>query len=66
MMREVGVAGRGNRKIMGIYLGNLSQKKIFFIRIGFQNIGGFPVDKGKYKDGNIRKEITKWEFDIFR
>jgi hypothetical protein len=57
MMREVGIAGQGNRKLTEIYLG--------ILRIGFQNIGGFPINKGKYKEGVIRRGITKWKFDIF-
>ncbi len=35
------------------------------LRIGFQNIGGFPIDRGKHKEGIIRKGLTKWEFDVF-
>jgi hypothetical protein len=35
------------------------------LRIGFQNIGGFPIDKGKIKEEILRKGITKWGFDIF-
>jgi hypothetical protein len=35
------------------------------LRIGFQNIGGFPVDKGKIKEEILRRGITKWDFDIF-
>jgi len=35
------------------------------LRIGFQNIGGFPIQKGKYKERIIKTGITKWEFDVF-
>jgi hypothetical protein len=35
------------------------------LRIGFQNIGGFPTSTGKIKDELIRKGITKFEFDVF-
>jgi exonuclease III len=35
------------------------------LRIGFQNIGGFPLDKNKHKETIIRCGITHWEFDIF-
>jgi hypothetical protein len=35
------------------------------LRIGFQNIGGFPIDRGKHKERIIRKGITKWESDVF-
>jgi len=35
------------------------------LRIGFQNVGGFPIIKGKIIEDNIRMGLTKWEFDIF-
>jgi len=35
------------------------------LRIGFQNIGGFPIQRGKLKEDNIRQGITKWDIDIF-
>jgi hypothetical protein len=33
--------------------------------VGFQNIGGFPLDKTKQKEDIIRSGITSWSFDIF-
>jgi hypothetical protein len=36
------------------------------LRIGFQNIGGFPIDKRKIKEEIIHEGSTKWDFDIFR
>ncbi len=35
------------------------------LRIGFQNIGGFPTNTGKIKEDLIRRGITKYEFDVF-
>jgi hypothetical protein len=35
------------------------------LRIGFQNIGGVPLEAGKAKDNSIRTGITKFNFDIF-
>jgi hypothetical protein len=35
------------------------------LRIGFQNVGGFPTQMGKVKEDNIRMGIQKWEFDVF-
>jgi hypothetical protein len=35
------------------------------LRIGFQNVGGFTLNKNKHKDDTIRHGIKKWEFDIF-
>jgi len=40
-------------------------KKKNTLRIGFQNVGGFPTQKGKFKEDNIRLGLQKWEFDIF-
>jgi hypothetical protein len=39
------------------------RKKI--LRIGFQNIGGFPTNLTEPKEDFIRLGITNWEFDIF-
>ena len=47
---------------MGITKKN-KQKNI--LRIGFQNIGGFPVKKSKIKEDIIRQGLIKWDFDIF-
>jgi len=35
------------------------------LRIGFQNVGGFPTQTGKIKEENIRIGVQKWDFDIF-
>ncbi len=35
------------------------------LRLGFQNVGGFPTQRGKIKDDTIRVGLTKWDFDIF-
>jgi hypothetical protein len=35
------------------------------LRIGFQNVGGFPTQPGKLKEDNIRRGIQKWDFDVF-
>jgi len=43
----------------------LENKRNNVLRIGFQNIGGFPTNKSKIKEDNIRIGLTKWEFDIF-
>jgi hypothetical protein len=34
------------------------------LRIGFQNVGGFPAQDGKIKYDTIRLGLTKWYFDI--
>jgi hypothetical protein len=43
----------------------IAKKEKNVLRIGFQNIGGFPVDRGKHKEVVLRCGITKWEFDKF-
>lgn len=35
------------------------------LRIGFQNVGGFPTTFGKLKEDNIRLGLQEWDFDIF-
>ncbi len=35
------------------------------LRIGFQNVGGFPASPGKLKEDNIRLGLKKWDFDVF-
>jgi hypothetical protein len=35
------------------------------LRIGFQNVGGFPTSPGKLKEDNTRLGLQKWDFDIF-
>jgi hypothetical protein len=52
-----------------LYVGNFADeinvKSATTLRIGFQNIGGFPTKIGKLKEDNTRQGIQKWEFDIF-
>jgi hypothetical protein len=48
-----------------IFGDTICKKETNTLRIAFQNIGGFPIDKGKCKEETIRQGITKWEFDIF-
>jgi hypothetical protein len=56
----------GENKDYGDFFGDfITKKEENVLRIGFQNIGGFPTDKGKHKEGILRHGITKWEFDIF-
>ncbi len=43
----------------------ITKKGKDILRIGFQNIGGFPTTTGKIKDELIRKGIAKYEFDVF-
>jgi Reverse transcriptase (RNA-dependent DNA polymerase) len=48
------------------YFGDqITKKDSNMLRIGFQNVGGFTLNKNKLKDNNIRYGIQKWEFDIF-
>jgi hypothetical protein len=35
------------------------------LRLGFQNIGGFPRERNKIKEENIRIGISTYSFDIF-
>jgi len=35
------------------------------LRIGFQNIGGFPLDITKLKEDIICTGFTTWSFDVF-
>ncbi len=44
---------------------HLSKKPSNTLRTGFQNIGGFPIDKTKLKEDLIRAGITIGSFDIF-
>jgi len=50
---------------VGIFGDVIENKRNNTLRIGFQNVGGFPSQKGKIKEDNIRIGLTKWEFDIF-
>jgi len=33
--------------------------------VGFQNIGGFPKSRTKFKEEIIRQGLCKWDFDVF-
>jgi hypothetical protein len=35
------------------------------LRIGFQNVGGFPAKRGQFKEDIIQQGLIKWEFNIF-
>jgi len=35
------------------------------LRVGFQNIGGFPLHNNKLKDNAIRCGLSNFDFDIF-
>ena len=60
---QLGVPWSGENKD---YFGDFIVKKDSnTLRIGFQNIGGFSIKKGKLKDDTIRMGITQWDFDIF-
>jgi len=50
---------------VGIFGDVMENKRNNVLRIGFQNVGGFPINKSKIKEDNIRIGLTKWEFDIF-
>jgi hypothetical protein len=56
---------RGNQESGDRFGDNIKLKKTDTIRIGFQNIGGFPMNKSKDKEGIIRQGLTKWDFDMF-
>lgn len=43
----------------------ITTKKENILRVGFQNIGGFPTCKGKLEEDLIQRGISKWDFDIF-
>jgi hypothetical protein len=42
----------------------ISTKQKNVLRIGFQNIGGFPSRHNKLKDEVILQGLNLWEFDI--
>jgi hypothetical protein len=44
-----------------IFGDNIKIKKPNSLRIGFQNIGGFPLLRNKYKNDIIRSGITQWD-----
>jgi len=44
---------------------NIYVKNNNTLRIGFQNVGGFPTQLGKIKEDNIRMGVQKWDFDVF-
>jgi len=64
------VSGEQGGLLVGdLYVGHFGDsiyvKQNNTLRIGFQNVGGFPTQKGKIKEENIRQGVTKWDFDIF-
>lgn len=64
------VSGEQGGLLVGdLYVGHFGDsiyvKQNNTLRIGFQNVGGFPTQKGKIKEDNIRQGVTKWDFDIF-
>jgi hypothetical protein len=60
---QLGVPWSGKNKD---YFGDFIVKKDSnTLRIGFQNIGGFSIKKGKLKDDTVRMGITQWDFDVF-
>lgn len=52
-----------------LYVGHfgdvITSKNKQTLRIGFQNVGGFPAQRGKLKEDNIKIGLNKWEFDVF-
>jgi len=44
---------------------NICKKEKDKLRIGFLNIGGLSVQQDNFKDEELRKGISTWEFDIF-
>lgn len=50
---------------IGVFGDSISMKKSKTLRLGFQNVGGFPTQRGKLKEDNIRLGLTKFDFDIF-
>jgi hypothetical protein len=43
----------------------ITTKQDNILRIGFQNIGGFPKNRTKFKEEIIRQGLCKWEFNVF-
>ena len=63
--KEIWGSWNGDSKGYGDTFGDcIPKKEKNVLRIGFQNIGGFTINKGKYKERIIRKGIAKWELDI--
>lgn len=50
---------------VGFFGDSIDVKKVNTLRLGFQNIGGFPMQRGNLKEDSIRQGITRWDFDIF-
>jgi hypothetical protein len=44
---------------------SIKKQKNKILRIGFQNIGGFPVQLPDIKEDNIRLGISNWDLNIF-
>jgi hypothetical protein len=59
----------GDRQITACYEEHfrdvVSLKKENVLRIGFQNIGGFPKCRTKFKEEILRQGLCKLEFDVF-
>jgi len=59
----------GDRQIAACYeehFGDVvSLKKENVLRIGFQNIGGFPKSRTKFQEEILRQGLCKLEFDVF-
>jgi hypothetical protein len=48
------------------YFGDcIKQKDSQVLRIGFQNIGGYPRERNKVKEEILRVGMTTWSFDIY-
>jgi hypothetical protein len=60
---------RGGPQSGDLYIGTfgdvISCKQNNIVRLGFQNVGGFPAQRRKIKEDIIRLGLHKWEFDIF-
>jgi len=50
---------------IGIFGDKIYVKNSNTLRLGFQNVGGFPTQGGKIKEDNIRMGLQKFDFDIF-
>jgi hypothetical protein len=61
---ETGALQKGDL-YAGHFGDNIYVKQKNTLRIGFQNVGGFPTQRGKLKEDNIRQGVTRWDFDIF-
>ena len=59
----------GDLQTGDLYVGSFGDwidvKEKNILRVGFQNIGGFPTQRGKLKEDSIRQGLTRWDFDVF-